>query len=510
MRPPVECRVSRLSLASIQPARFVGILIGMAVMLYGEALPAAPREVLPPWPEPTLGIWGFNHWHTPMLPGRTVVGIEAAQVAESWSGYALVRDALSVSPVAIPVLEPANGSRNFATDQGTIRFRFRPDWSSATHGGQGPGDYVRLLELVALGGREPQVMWSLYLNPEGTAVYLSGQGVGGPMDFLKAEVNWTAGQWRMLALAYDGGGTTLTVDRAAVAVGPALPPVATWQRDALALVVGSALSGAGMAQGEFEELCTFDHVVALKDLAFYWRGQRRWVALGPVGTEAEEAAKLATLDERMQMMTLASGTLASAAEEAEPAEGPLPEMSYTSREYLPGELWLEMLGVTNGVAWVKLHGTEAGEWYELQSREDLVAGPGWQVAGPLWPGSEAQDWTLATVTTGGRTNLFLRARSWVDADGNGLPDWWEQEVFGQAGVDPYGDPDGGRLGELAGVSKRDEPQCLQPAAGTDALHRRAEFGRHIGEFALAAFAWTSHSLYCGTFGSNSRRVGLAG
>jgi hypothetical protein len=483
------------------------LLINLALLF---ALPAAPRDVLPPWPEPTLGIWGFNHWHAPLLPTRTAVGIEAAQVAESWSGFALVRDGLSPSPVAIPVLEPANGSRNFAADQGTIRFWFRPDWSSVTQGGQGPGDYVRLLELVALGGKEPQVVWSLYFNPEGTAVYLSGQGVGGPMDFLKAEVNWTAGQWRMLALAYDDGGTTLTLDRAAVAVGPALPPVATWQRDALALVVGSALSGAGMAQGEFEELCTFDQAVALKELAFYWRGQRRWVALGPVSTAAEEAAKLATLDEQVRLMTLAAGAPELPGEDAEPAEGPLPEMSYASREYLPGELWLEMLGVTNGVAWVKLHGTEAGEWYELQSREDLVTGPGWQVEGPLWPGSEAQDWTLAMVPTGGRTNLLfagaeLGGRGRERAAGLvGAGEVWA------GGGGPVWRRGWGRLGELAGVSERDQSERLQHAAGADAVHRHAEFGRPNGEFALAVFARAGHSFCCGAFGSNSRRVGLAG
>jgi subtilisin family serine protease len=42
------------------------------------------------------------------------------------------------------------------------------------------------------------------------------------------------------------------------------------------------------------------------------------------------------------------------------------------------------------------------------------------------------------VVTGGRLNL---ARS-VDTDGNGLPDWWEQQFFGHlTGTDPKADPD---------------------------------------------------------------------
>ncbi len=50
------------------------------------------------------------------------------------------------------------------------------------------------------------------------------------------------------------------------------------------------------------------------------------------------------------------------------------------------------------------------------------------------------------VATGGRLNL---ARS-VDTDGNGLPDWWEQQFFGQlTGTDPNADPDHDGASNLA-------------------------------------------------------------
>jgi hypothetical protein len=42
------------------------------------------------------------------------------------------------------------------------------------------------------------------------------------------------------------------------------------------------------------------------------------------------------------------------------------------------------------------------------------------------------------VRSGGRLNLERT----VDSDGNGLPDWWEQQHFGQlTGTDPSADPD---------------------------------------------------------------------
>jgi len=43
-----------------------------------------------------------------------------------------------------------------------------------------------------------------------------------------------------------------------------------------------------------------------------------------------------------------------------------------------------------------------------------------------------------TVLSGGRLNLA----GIVDTDGNGLPDWWEIQYFGDVGVDPAADPDG--------------------------------------------------------------------
>ena len=50
------------------------------------------------------------------------------------------------------------------------------------------------------------------------------------------------------------------------------------------------------------------------------------------------------------------------------------------------------------------------------------------------------------VRTGGRLNL----QRLVDADLNGLPDWWEQEYFGQqTGTDPNADPDHDGMSNLA-------------------------------------------------------------
>ena len=78
------------------------------------------------------------------------------------------------------------------------------------------------------------------------------------------------------------------------------------------------------------------------------------------------------------------------------------------------------------------------------------------------------------VATGGGLNL---AHS-VDTDGNGLPDWWEQQFFGHlTGTDPNADPDhdgASNLAEfLAGTNPTNFNSALRltalPAAGTNGV-----------------------------------------
>lgn len=436
----------------------LGTLLLTAVLAFTTF--AAPRDLLPPWPEETLGIWGFNHWAVPMLPGRAVVGMEGAQVAESWSGYSLVRDALITGPVAIPVFDPNAKRPNFSARQGMIRFWFRPDWASAGASSRGPGIHARLLELVGLAGKESETQWALYLNPEGNTVYLSGRGVSGPMDYLKASVNWKAGYWHLIALAYDEQQTTLYVDAVPVATGPALLDVATWQRDTLALVIGSDLTGENPAGGEFDELCTFQEPQEPGSLAFYFRGMWRVAMLGAVESEEREQAKA----QWVQRALVKLGWVPKVSEETEQ----LALRMARPESYPSNALWLNIESVSNGVVTVAIEGTQPDTLYELLSKEDLATNTLWQSEG-LWVGAADTNWTLATIAVGTRTNqLFLWAKSWVDEDGNGIPDWWEQETFGTNNVDGYADPDGDGWENLQEYQNGTSPtEFNEPAAPGD-------------------------------------------
>jgi len=71
--------------------------------------------------------------------------------------------------------------------------------------------------------------------------------------------------------------------------------------------------------------------------------------------------------------------------------------------------------------------------YEIQSRTNLAQSD-WQSEGFI-PGSDLTNWTPLSIAQNGRTNLFIRLKSWGSSDGSGLPDWWELQYFGTNGID---------------------------------------------------------------------------
>jgi hypothetical protein len=104
-------------------------------------------------------------------------------------------------------------------------------------------------------------------------------------------------------------------------------------------------------------------------------------------------------------------------------------------------LWIQPLGgMSHGTLNAILWGTTAGVTYEIQSASSPT-GP-WQTETmPL--AADGQEFTPFSVAAGGRSVLFLRARSWVDSENTGIPDWWWYKYVGFIGnpyaLDPSGD-----------------------------------------------------------------------
>lgn len=380
---------------------------------------AAPRLPQPPWPQPALRIYGFDaaYWQAPW--SATALYEAEGTFAESWTGYSLVRDGFGLTPVVVPV--EADGQRpTFALGTGAVRFWISTSWSTAgkESEGTGPGRWARLLEMVSVSGKLPEVKWSLGVNEAGDTICLAGSSGGVMQDLLKAPVQFAAGDWRMVTLCYSPTSTVLQVDNEIVAAGDGLAPLMWWETNALGLVIGSdvAASPESIAGAQFEEVTTLARWPQKSDWQelYFLSGKRRSL-LGPQDTKEMEAAKVVALK--------AAGWLPEdygEAKSSEEGDGPMAAYSYA-----PESLWLEITGVSNGLAYVIVHGTVAEVAYEMLSKESLTNAE-WAGESPIVIGAVGQDWTPTTVTVGTRTNeLFLWARTLVDTDGGGLPDWWE-------------------------------------------------------------------------------------
>ena len=91
-------------------------------------------------------------------------------------------------------------------------------------------------------------------------------------------------------------------------------------------------------------------------------------------------------------------------------------------------LWLTITNVSNGLAWLNLHGA-TDSVYEVFSKTDLTASA-WSIETELWPtDTNSMPFTVPMLN---RTNLFVWARDWtgVTSGGNTTPDWWLWEYFG--------------------------------------------------------------------------------
>ena len=148
------------------------------------------------------------HWWPPMLWGA------------SWSTNAAQIDSANAAILKYRDVE-TNGNANINLRTGTVRFWFRPDWSSAGAGGAGPGSCGRLIEA---GSNSPTLIanswvvgqtngwWALFFATNGNQLLFgsSTNGFGGVN--LAANIAWVSNQWHQVVLAYSPTNSSLYLD----------------------------------------------------------------------------------------------------------------------------------------------------------------------------------------------------------------------------------------------------------------------------------------------------------
>ena len=204
-----------------------------------------------------LGYWNFDNTNTwvgnagqlPLL-ATNVVGVS------SWATNAVLIDSINAASLTYRDVE-TNGNANINLGCGTIRFWFKPDWSSVAAGGTGPGSAGRLIELgnqAATNG-----WWAMVLSPDGNQLTFGTQTNGLAMTNLTTTINWVSNQWHQVVLTYSPANSTLYMDSLLVTngLGPVFYPNATERAGGFR--IGSDGNGNNQARGAFDELETFNY-----------------------------------------------------------------------------------------------------------------------------------------------------------------------------------------------------------------------------------------------------------
>jgi len=209
-----------------------------------------------------LDSWSFHdntNWASDL--GYVPVLFTNLNFSQLGNGASLVVDTNVTAWLQYNVYE-TNGATNLTVDVGSVTFWFAPNWASTNQGGNGPGEYGRLIEV---GGYTPDSSygwWSLYVDDGGNNLSFSAQTndlSGSVTTYLSAPISWTTNYFHFIALTYCATNTVLYVDGALATNGP---PLAVYPGpDVLAggFFIGSDSNGVLQAHGLYNTVATYNY-----------------------------------------------------------------------------------------------------------------------------------------------------------------------------------------------------------------------------------------------------------
>lgn len=146
----------------------------------------------------------------------------------------------------------SSGDPNFNAQNGTIRFWVKPNWSSTTRGGAGPGSDARLFE--AGGETDPAGWFALHFNSSGTEVrFCTRIGMTTDTNISFPWVSWSSNEWHQIALTYSASSSALYTNGVLAASGTGVRYIPSASALAAGISLGSDKAGAQKAQMQFEE-----------------------------------------------------------------------------------------------------------------------------------------------------------------------------------------------------------------------------------------------------------------
>lgn len=210
----------------------------------------------PPPPEP-LDYWSFGDTNT-WASERGYSPISFTNLDSSWLGNwtTLVLDRTNAAWLHYQITE-ADGTNHLTFDRGTVMMWFAPSWSGTNKGGEGPGQWGRLIEVGGYTTNASFGWWSIFTDPAGVNLYFCAQTNGAETTYLTAPIEWTTNRWHLIGLTYSATNSSLYLDGVLVTNGPG---VSIWPGgDALTngLFFGSDGTGTAQARGMIDDVSTY-------------------------------------------------------------------------------------------------------------------------------------------------------------------------------------------------------------------------------------------------------------
>jgi len=216
-----------------------------------------------------LARWRFNDTNT-WVGEEGQVPLLAANVTgvASWSSNAVSVDNVNPALLSYNAVE-ANGRTNINCQTGSALFWFKPDWRSASVGGNGPGTWGRLIEMGSYNPAFTNGWWGLYLSPDGTQLLFGTSTNGGGMTNLTASISWYSNEWYQIVLTCSPARSALYVDGQLLANGAGVSYFPNAGELTTGFRIGSDQDGNNQAAGAFDELETFNYPLAAANTATY-------------------------------------------------------------------------------------------------------------------------------------------------------------------------------------------------------------------------------------------------
>ncbi len=196
----------------------------------------------------------------PLGPGAPPhLGEDLPTLTEGWihQGWQSLRS--QQSQLHLPWLGN-DGLPLITMQQGTIRFWYRPEWSSKNIGGAGPENFGRFLELGGSSSNTSLGWWTFYLNPNSDKIQFLSKDTSTQSLSMNAPVSLEKGQWYQIVLTYHANQTFLYINGEPIAEGPGIR--ASPSLDALqasGLWIGSSIEPSNQVNGTMDELETFNY-----------------------------------------------------------------------------------------------------------------------------------------------------------------------------------------------------------------------------------------------------------